>query len=296
MKKINVIAILALFLLVISCTKEDVIVDANVFGVKVETVNSNIGVKSSEKLLHFEKRADYENVINYLSQGDESVMARFEDSLSFNSMRVMLSDDERECIGIYDDVLATILNKEGLIRIEDYIIHINTLNDSLEVYSAISNKKLMSLSVDQDFFSIIDGQLDLHYNDVTALGDCNKMNYVFSNLPSILDTKVKCTLVYQRAGIYFSILIKVDEPYQIGYSQLNKWVNIESGNYYTPKNRSTYYIPKEVTDIQKCHFHKRLYSGIRRLTSFSVDVICEVRYYIPGDPYGDSVVLHIQKS
>ena len=231
-----------------------------------------------------------------MSYGGGQILEKFEDSLSFKSMRVELSEKERENIKIYDDVLATILNKDGLIRIEDYLIQINSSIDSLVVYNAGSSEEIMRLSVADDFFGIINGEDDSKNNfSEPALGYTDKMTYEFTGLPESLNTSVKCTLVYQKAGVYFSILIKMKEPNHMGRSQLDKKIFIKPG-YYTPRKRNTTTVSEGQDVATHCTYKNRLYSGTRRLSKFYIDVIYNVRYdYNLEIPYDESIKLHIRK-
>lgn len=62
--------------------------------------------------LYFPTREDYEETIEYLSQCDDSELNAFENQyVGYESMRMSYTEKDLEGMGIYDDILATLLNK-----------------------------------------------------------------------------------------------------------------------------------------------------------------------------------------
>ena len=93
-----------------SCNKDDEPVDfVNIDGIEVKVVNEGTFSKNetNPSWLYFRTKADYEHAIDYLSQGGDSVLYDFEQSLSFKSMRCSMKNEDMEAIGIEDDLLAT---------------------------------------------------------------------------------------------------------------------------------------------------------------------------------------------
>ena len=85
----------------------------------------NIKVKVLEDRLYFESRTDYAFAIEKLSNIEESNFDLFEKSIGFQSMRSVLNQKEREAINIEDELLATLINPQGIIQIGDNIFEID---------------------------------------------------------------------------------------------------------------------------------------------------------------------------
>lgn len=157
-KTTNVIVLIQLFIsfiLVISCEKPSNTNNIeDIFGINVSVrhPNANMPAKSDpDAWLCFDTRADYEAAIDLLAE-DESLYSDFEDALGFISMRQVLTEEQRDSIEISDDLLATLLNRNGVIQIGNYLFNINVLRDSTTVFDVLSEEIIMTLSSDEEIF------------------------------------------------------------------------------------------------------------------------------------------------
>lgn len=243
-------------------------------GISVKLDNSyDFGEKSISEWLYFETRNDYMNAIDQLSLGADSAMNSFESALSFSSMRVSKTEEERESINIEDDLLATLLNNDGRIRIGEHIFQIDASNDTLLVYSANGVERVKGFSTDDDVFDILDGiDIEDRHRGCAAK---NKIKNVYFN-GSYIDFKV----VYQKAGIYFSLLSKISKNTFNGPNtlELNCRGFSISDNYYV-KNKET-----KANQINSCYksgngkyYQYRPYQGIRKLNRFHFSTYFNVR-------------------
>ena len=234
-------------------------------GISVKLDDSfDFGERAASKWLYFETRNDYMNAIEQLSLGADSAMNSFETSLSFSSMRVSRTEEQREAINIDDDVLATLLNNEGRIRIGEYIFQIDVSNDTLLVYSVNGASKARGFSTDDDVFDILDGNIvENNYRGCSAK---NKLKNIYFN-----GSYINCKVVYQKAGIYFSLLSKISKNTFNGQNTLHLWCRGFSSN-------DNYYVKNKESKVNKIQsysksgngksYQYRPYQGIRKLKIF----------------------------
>ncbi len=90
---------------------------------------------NSSDWLFFNSREDYERAIAFLNE-NEGYIPLFEQELQFTSMRCALSEKQRESIGVEDDLLATLLNPDGFIRIGNFVFKIDIVNEEAIVWDS----------------------------------------------------------------------------------------------------------------------------------------------------------------
>jgi len=206
MKKI----VLTLFVIVnlfnISCKKGNILDNNNLshtdYQIRAKVNNNN--------MLEFNSVKDFKETISYLNgKNDNSSINKISEELSFVSMRDVLSEKEREKIGIEDDLLASILNKNGEIQIANYIYKIDIPNE--QVYRIFYTDYIGSNSFKNkskyETFSIYD-ELDENGNIIVngkgSVCDRNKKGPYYFYLAN--NRKLKYKLVYQSSFIYHSLL------------------------------------------------------------------------------------------
>lgn len=229
-------------LIIVSCSKKEDI-SKPTFQNKIITVSNSEG--NGMNWLVFNSIDDYIFTINELNKGNDSVLSAFENSFSFVSMRNYYSDEEREHLGVWDDILCTVLNPEGKIQINNYIFELDLVKDSVYAYN-ISNDKLYTFSVDEDVLDVVFGQnngFDLveTENELCASNrnDFYDYQYVFEH-PDLFgrELTVKCKMKYQRAGIYFSLIMSIKRsgvylfsaPFDIGVRSISGYY-VKKGSY-----------------------------------------------------------------
>lgn len=288
MKKIKLasITILAVFLVTMQSCKKDEIEENNdvskeitnqkqtrsseqfedINGISVKLDDSyNFGERTASKWLYFETRDDYMNAIDQLSLGADSAINSFETILSFSSMRVSKTENERESINIEDDLLATLLNNDGRIRIGEQIFQIDASNDTILVYNANATSRVRGFSTDDDVFDILDG-IDTgdEYRGCSSKNKPKAYNFYGNN--------IKCKVVYQKAGIYFSLLSKISKEGTGGdiYLSLDCTGYNGTDNYYIKKNKPNiiYSIGSSHKYGNKQNYIYRAYQGCKRLINY----------------------------
>lgn len=229
-----ILFLLSIFL-ILSCNDDITVQDKGI----VNTNNLNVSLHNSNDTisqtnapwLDFYSIADYENAINLLNQ-NERYLSDFENDLQFNSMRIALTEDDREEIGIEDDILAALLNPEGIIQIGRYIFKID-INDSLVVAFDESNLK------DTLHFSIDDNAIDILYPATSVIIQQQRYTnpYKTEKIFRTSDGTVQCKVVYQRAAIYFSLLTKICKLHNNGPIYIN--FSMMQGSYTKNRNNAT---------------------------------------------------------
>ena len=277
------IIVLALSVTIQSCKKDDIDknnednkevnnmqnIDNKYFecinGINVKLDNSyDFGERNASEWLYFETRNDYTNAIEQLSSDVDDAISSFESALSFSSMRVSKTEKQRESINIDDDVLASLLNNEGRIRIGEYVFQIDASNDMLLVYSTDGSAKVQCFSTDDNVFDILDGT-DTK-NRSRGCDAKNKLKDIYFN-----GSYIDCKVVYQKAGIYFSLLSKISENVYGGSNSLHLYCNGfgNNDNYFVKNNESIVNTiePYSVSGYDKSYKY-RPYQGIKRLERF----------------------------
>ena len=241
MKKITGIILFALVLYLVGCRKDDLEISENAMDMDTKTAVIEGPVRVQDNMLYFASVEDYGNTIDYLAQlGDEN-FADWEDQLSFNSMRKMMTEEEREKIGIEDDLFATLLNPDGMIHIGEYIFqvdvpheHVFMVRDTEYEGSKLSSISVFNTKADVRVFSIDDDILGVPEGEEIAIEKSSgcprqKKGYyrTYTNYGWV-DRKV----AYQKAGIYFSIIGKIKQEYAYPrcYISLKTW-DYDGDNY-----------------------------------------------------------------
>ena len=214
MKKYNLFLFIAIIVTFYSCQEEEItILDSS------QAINNeNFKVEVIDNMLYFESRNEYEKAIDYLAQlGDEN-FENWEKEISFNSMRANFSEKALEKMGVEDDLIATLLNPEGLIRIGDNVFEIDMSNESVSVtpISDFSNvydfgfkKKSQEYSTEDDVLDIIDGVVTEEEYLNRRKRHCRRVKSGPVKWQVPYGVKIKVKVVYQRFGIYKSLQAKI---------------------------------------------------------------------------------------
>lgn len=293
---LSVVALAVVATIVIACTKEtenerhspDVeniessFKDLNGIHVKVQQDTIFNMREDSYDWLYFESKSDYELAISSYTTASDSLMYSFEKTLSFASMRSSLTTDQREAIEIEDDLLAMLLNPSGIIQVGNYIFKIDVVKDIVLVYNqnSISEKPLV-LSVDDDVFDILEGKKD---SDAKGCSAKNKVKGEDLGVESM-----ECKVVYQKAGIYFSLQSKIKKDSWGGTLELYLSCG-EGTSSYVKNNDNTVYIIPQFNDGGGNHsYHYRPYSGTKKLVNFhfTVGFLANDYYYNYGTGWFD---------
>lgn len=288
MKKLFLVSVVVLFTTFIfsSCSKDvDKVNLAKERNINV-SVQPNIEKDiSSSDWLFFNSREDYESAIVLLNENERN-LSLFEQGLQFTSMRCALSEKQRESIGVEDDLLATLLNPDGFIRIGNFIFKIDIVNNSAIVWDANNGNE-------KRVFSIDDNVLDILFNKEESYeskgSNPDPVVYEFESSP-----KSKCEVVYQRAAVYFSLLSKINKPGVISAPEVEIYYSTDPGTYTRNRNNATqqtFAAQSDGGDGNSCQY--RPYSAAVGLKQFYMSTFFNCIDYSPY--YSDAVRLTISK-
>lgn len=265
------------FCLFLSCKTENVD-EPSIDTLKIESEHvkflNQIDLTVKNNMLVFASREDYEKTLDYLGPLQSIDFMEWDKELNFYSLRSIKTEEELEAIGIYDDLLATLLNPDHLIAIENNIYKIDVLNDRVEVISDTQFKNVKSFSSKSgkiSLFSTEDDVLDLIENGQPSIdrGYCSSRkvsrNYNLSGLG------IESKIVYQRGGIFKSLIAKIKKNGSGGYISLESTPG--AGNFWknkkTKNKRNIGYYSNGGT---KRKYSYRPYNRTRRLKSFKFDM------------------------
>lgn len=244
---------------------ENSFMDLNGIHVKVQhDTIFNLG-RDGVGWLYFQSKNDYESLISAYSAVSDSVLDSFENTLSFSSMRSSLTSDQREAIEIEDDLLAMMLSPSGIVQVGDYVFGIDVVNDTVLVYNQVSpNARPLVFSVDDDVFDVLEGNKDSGEKGCSAKNKETGIDFA--------NTKIGCKVVYQKAGIYFSLQSKIKKHNWGGDVELHLTC-LEGTSSYKRNGDSNTYLINECTLYGLDHsYHYRPYSGIKKLVNFHFSV------------------------
>jgi hypothetical protein len=213
-----------------ACQKEEqVLIDEqpqeavrNLMFVGLDTIAFSV----EDNRLVFESEEEFQKGIDFLAQlGDEN-FAAFEKEIGFDSYRKVLKGTSNWAEQIEDELLATLINPEGIVQVENYLFRIDfdkektyayVLDDSeTELKSAVvtEQKSPVELKWEDDAFAVLKGEPQLKGSGCRR----NKTGYFYVNTTF---GEVQYKIVYQKVAIYFSLQAKIKQSGQsYGYISL----------------------------------------------------------------------------
>ena len=291
-------------------------------GVNVEAIKSSSNARQEEKrFLSFNTVADFEKIMASLSSEN---LEEWEKHFGFESARKTKDEETLSKEGIEDDVLAAVLSPENIIQIGKWAFRIDIRNERVAVVEADSKENVMRLfdinvktPINKDFmwFSTNDEVINLLQEGVEGTYE-DKVEGIFcsdrhAKRKKDLDyhyywsgsRRLKSKAVYQKAGVYFSLLMKTEvHTYQLGiWQDVNLFMEseLESIYSYSYKKRcgdahlgvddnTYYYSAKRVLD-------HRVHSGTRALKYYNATAKFYVRYpsATGGYDYSDAPTVSI---
>lgn len=164
MKNTNhLIAWLLLATLSISCSKEknEIILERNRTEFTIKTGNLDWCNKlSNGKELYqwicFDSKESYEEVIEIYSNSDSTGLQELQKILGFQSMALTFSEKECDSLGVNDAFFASLLSPEGVIQIENYILHMDFVDSTVQILCT-TDSTVLERNTDFDFFSFLEG-------------------------------------------------------------------------------------------------------------------------------------------
>lgn len=204
---------LMLLMIAISCQTEDIAnseVDSAIAEVEKVSSQYDFNVKIENDMLSFATRADYDAAIEYLGPLHSEDFAKWEESLGFNSMRMAHSEDELNEIGIYDPMLATLINPDGMIEIAGNIFVLSTKDETVKVISSdqfsgkssFANKSTQTFSVFDNVLDILEGN-DVKLDFTTLRRYCRKSKWSVDT--SLSGQTLNGKVYYQNSGFLHTL-------------------------------------------------------------------------------------------
>ena len=220
------------------------------------------GVTASREYITFESIDAYEK---FFVAGSENDRAKLERSASLSETHPSMlragnlrtSTSATVVDSLYPDFLKAILNIDGVTQIGEYIIRVDMANEKVLVLksediqyyddlvaSNLTNSKIMVYSTDDEVLDLLANgkpssqRTALFCNRPKAQGRDDKGTEEY-----MTNWRFDCKVVYQSAGIYFSLIAKANKQNK----QLTLWIESQDGfemsmDYYytyTPKCKGT---------------------------------------------------------
>ncbi|WP_136468952.1 DUF4848 domain-containing protein [Flagellimonas onchidii] len=277
MKKSYLFGILYL-LFVFGCEKNDSDIE-NGDKNSLPSEQSLFQVLVNDGMLDFPSRGDYDQALDYLGQMSLQELEAWNNNLGFKSMKTEISESEREENGIYDDLLATLINTKSEIKIGDYILRLDALGEKVYVTTnskdskkILNNKDTRIFSTDDNVLDILNGEVDDAISAKSRYCGKRKLswNLNFSTTPSKIHAKV----VYQKAGFLNSLQSKIEE--ELGLDGTSKWKMFlktnGSGNFWRNKKKSGTIGPYQSSIFNKANKSYRPYYSSRRLKAYKFSI------------------------
>ncbi len=263
---------------------------------------------SNYSWLHFATVNSYSSTLQLLQTLDDTSLVNYSFGNTYFSMLQVLGEDNMENIGIEDDLLAKILNPDGVIQIEDYVFKVDCPNEAVYVYmietnvnnnDSISVSFITTYSIDDDVIDLLFGVSDGNNNSSVdsasftqkGINECTSNIAIYTS--PISHYQVKCKLLYQRAGIYHSLLAKIKKA-AISWPAVDIYYNAQSGTY-KKNGAGTSYISAH-SDGGNCNKYKyRPYSGMKKLTKYNWSSYFYIENSEQGSGTTETYNLHIYR-
>lgn len=242
--------------------------------------NNKPAVSVIENRLVFDTRENYESFINTLSTLDDTELKGLAESLGYTPIGNLMGEKELTNIGIEDPVLAFLLNPEGIIEIEGYVYKIDVLNelvyqsDNIESLANINfenskQKNVKAFSTNENVFDVMNGvSYPDSNNDKSSCSDKSKLqNWVVNG------ETIECKVVYQKAGIYFSLQSKIKKQTAGSNTYISYVCPGGTSQFYRKSNGDFSYISYNSNGgTSENEYSYRPYSGTRSLEAFYFSV------------------------
>lgn len=223
-----------------------------------------------------------------LSSLEEEELISFNNEFDFSSMLNYYAEDFRDSIGVYDDLLAALLNPNGKIQIGDTLFCLDFIRDTLIAINTRSLDTIRRISIFEEYW---DEDLPTEVNPSKSEStDILKAIYTYE----CGMTKVKSKIAYQRAGIYYSLIVKsTDKSALYVINGALKEFDTSSGCYYRKKNHnSDTTIPRTHKSTRGNSISFRVGQGPKRIKKF----LLSADFYVNPDDITVSYFLSINKS
>lgn len=242
MKKLTLNTFVCLALLYLNSCKKEISNNTNAnepvrYTVALPDIPNHANIfmgPNNETILQFNSISDWENTLHLMQEFNDSLLSVYESKYpGFISQRMRFEGEDSIENPNEDDILATNLSNNGVVIIENKAYMPDFINDLIyvcKVVNIVNISNLINKHVsDTSIFAVYDSEIEvLHLNeeelelslksnnrnvdrrrcrekradkDKDKSGDRNYCN---------TDKRLKAKIVYQKAGIWFSLLIDID--------------------------------------------------------------------------------------
>jgi hypothetical protein len=243
-----------------------------------EQIALNFNVFNDDGILNFETIADYEAAIDYLvTLESENNLDLFDETLGFISYRSKYKNNTKKMDDIQDDILATFLNPDLKVVIENNIFEVDMPNESVTVL-AFNECELKSSSSDY-LVGIFGTNEDVIYLLTNNLKSVAGSDYCDSGKEKVKDlglavgehndylVNYNMTTKYVKGGIYFTLNTRIRQ--QLTKAKVKIHVPV---CWYTPRNKEKVTKSGHSESGNNWERNYRPYWGVRRLEDFNFQV------------------------
>lgn len=238
MKKV-IFTIFLLTLIISSCSK----LENNDYSSLKENKEPYSLFKIEKGMLSFSNLKDFNALIRKMENMQDEELVDFVNHLNFKSMLLFVNEEDREKMGIHDNLLAALLNSDGCIQIGSFIYFVDQKNE--RVYRIEENKYvdhdkfLEKIRINSPIikeFSVYDELNEDNSVTLSRRRSCgrNKRGPYYFTMSN--GQRLKYKLVYQASLFYHSLLAKIK---RVDLS----WggpINFGMATNYQPRNYSYY--------------------------------------------------------
>ncbi|UII81112.1 hypothetical protein [Flagellimonas sp. CMM7] len=249
-------------------------------------VQFDFQVEVKNDMLSFPTREDYDLALDYLGPMNSQEFEVWENKLGFKSMRSVLPLVERESIGIFDDLLATLLNKEGVIEISGNVLKLNSTQETVSVIDSKEyDKSLGFKNKNSKIFSTDDNVLDI-LEGIEKQPLALKSRYCPKRkLSWHPNSNVASKVVYQKAGFLNSLVASIQNVNGAFESEKETFglslITVGNNFWRNKKRNGTFSKPtSSATSSRKSY---RPYYSSRRLTSYRFSVEFKAQEFGQGN-------------
>ncbi len=170
------------------------------------------------KYIVFESVIEYDSILDTLSNMDDSMLIAWTQGfVGFTSRLESNTEIQLEADGIYDELLAAILNEQNIVQIEDHVFQLNFSTEQVYVLNQTDYNNPSDFDTENpnmDIYSFDDYVLDAVANK-RRKPTCGKKYGPEKWHPQSPNTNkwLKRKVVYQEGGIYFSLIAKHKKNY-----------------------------------------------------------------------------------
>ena len=225
-------------------------------------------------VLNFETKTDYELALNYLVELElKGELDQFENSLVFESYRTAFKNNKEKMDAIQDDVLASFLNPQQQVVIENKLFEVSLTEDRVSVWEyqgcelkSVSYEILIGqFKCDDDIFEKLEGVPSLKSSDYCE-GNHEGFNVPITygnNYHNVFEVDVD----YIKAGLYYTLNARIR---QSGDNQTKIGLRTDNCSY-TKKDGSNYTYSKDESGFD-WERNFRPYWGLQRLKAYTFEV------------------------